>query len=155
MSYFPKYYIKTNLYTVGSEFVIKSTGENYVGYYWSTGNNRFYSGKNPQDSFVTQIVPVPANQGGPNLPPGLNYVYYDLPTEGLQESTPESPYNGNMVLQYLGIYNPNYLQTNATKILPPYNPTIPTQQNYQNGEFRRYFAKKINMIEYKIGRAHV
>lgn len=149
MSYFPKYYTKTNLYTAGSEYVIKSTGENYVGYYWSTGNNRFYSGKNPQDSFVTQIIPVPSFQG-PLFPPpqGVNSVYYAIPTEGIRESTPESPYDGGMVLDYLGIYNPNYPLTNNKKIIPPYNPTIPTQTNYQNGEFRRYFAKKTNAIEY-------
>lgn len=148
MSYFPKYYTKTNLYTIGNEYVIKSTGENYIGYYWSTGNNRFYSGKNPQDSFVTQIIPIPPNQGLPNQLSGIVYVNYVIPTEGIQDSTPEFPYNKEIVLNYLNIFNPNYPITNNTKMIPPYNLTIPTQQDYQNGEFRRYFAKKTNAIEY-------
>ena len=33
-------------------------------------------------------------------------------------------------------------------ILPYYSPVLPTQQDYQIGEFRRYFCKKTNEIIY-------
>jgi hypothetical protein len=32
--------------------------------------------------------------------------------------------------------------------IPPYFATLPTEQDYQNGEFRRYFCKKTNEILY-------
>ena len=33
-------------------------------------------------------------------------------------------------------------------LLPTYSPTLPTQQNYQTGEMRRYFCKKTNELLY-------
>jgi hypothetical protein len=47
--YFPQSQIKTNLYTNGDEFVVKSTDQNYVGSYWKTSSGQFFSKKNPQD----------------------------------------------------------------------------------------------------------
>jgi hypothetical protein len=32
--------------------------------------------------------------------------------------------------------------------IPTYSPVLPTQQDYQNGEFQRYFCKKTNEIQY-------
>ena len=45
-------------------------------------------------------------------------------------------------LKNINIYNP------PVKILPYYSPTQPTQQDYQNGEFQRYFCKQTNQILY-------
>ena len=147
MSYFPKYYIKTNLYTVGGEYVIKKTGEDYSGYYWSTGNNRFYTGQTPNSNPIFEIVPKLINNG-PDLPPGTEYVIYALPRDGVTESTPTNPYDVNIVVDYLTLKNINYQTSENIKILPSYNPNPPTQQDYQNGEFIRYFCKRSNMIEY-------
>lgn len=153
MGYFPKYYIKTNLYTIGSEYIIKSTGQEYSGYYWSTGNNRFYTGKTPQDSIVLEIIPIPKRQELVNaIANGINYESLYLPYDGIIESTPESPYDENIVIDYVNVTKivqstPNQYPV-LTKLMPSYNPNLPTQQDYENGEFKRYFAKKINANEY-------
>ena len=40
--YIPKNRIKENLYTPGNEYVIKSTKENYIGYYHSLYTGKFF-----------------------------------------------------------------------------------------------------------------
>ncbi len=54
--YYPKSQIKTNLYTNGGEFIIESTGDDYVGYYWKTSKDEYFTGKTPQDSFIQKLV---------------------------------------------------------------------------------------------------
>jgi hypothetical protein len=46
------------------------------------------------------------------------------------------------ILKNINIYNP------PIKFLPYYSPVQPTLQDYQNGEFQRYFVKKTNGIVY-------
>jgi hypothetical protein len=54
--YFPQSQIKTNLYTNGDEFVVKSTDQNYVGSYWKTSSGQFFSKKNPQDIPYEELI---------------------------------------------------------------------------------------------------
>ena len=56
MSYFPEHYIKPNQYTAGGEFMYASSKIEYKGWYWSTGNGRYYTGKTPQASENLEIV---------------------------------------------------------------------------------------------------
>jgi hypothetical protein len=58
MSYFPKHYITPNQYTSGGEFAYKSSQIEYIGYYWKTGNGRFYTGKTPQSSETIELAPI-------------------------------------------------------------------------------------------------
>ena len=56
-------------------------------------------------------------------------------------------YNEDLILNYLNLkrISSNNL---PSYIIPIYNPVLPTNQNYQNGEFQRYFCKKTNEVLY-------
>ena len=56
--YYPPSQIITNLYTGGDEYIILSTGENYVGNYYSLSNGKFYTGKNPNDKPNKLLSPI-------------------------------------------------------------------------------------------------
>ena len=53
--YFPKSQITPNLHTNGNEYTIKSTGENYIGYYWKSSSGKFFTGRTPQDMPIQEI----------------------------------------------------------------------------------------------------
>jgi len=128
MAYYPLSQITTNLYTNGGELFISSTGEPYVGYYYQLSNGKYFSGKTPQDlpsvelSLTLSPFPVFENSYDPILP------YTKLSDDFNNRDYPK--------------YNP------TTKYLPYYNPMLPTQQDYQNGVFQRFFCKKINEVQY-------
>jgi hypothetical protein len=150
MSYFPKHYIKTNLYTVGGEFVLRANQQIYVGPYWQTGNGKYYTGKTPQGSGVFELI---KSQVINNLEPLYSEpLYTDKIKVALLGDAPEigngnEPYIESNVLEYTNLKK-LLVSANGIKYLPPFNITIPTQQDYQNSEFRRYFAKKSNELQY-------
>jgi hypothetical protein len=150
MSYFPKHYITPNQYTSGGEFIYASSKIEYIGWYWSTGNGRYYTGQTPQTPETLEII---RSLGVGNE---LNFndqpLYVDKIKIALEGDAPEVgdgnlPYNSSNVIKY-SAFQTNLISPNGTKTLPQYNPTLPTQQNYQVGEFRRYFCKKTNEIQY-------
>ena len=150
MSYFPKHYIKPNQYTPGGEFMFASSKLEYKGWYWSTGNGRYYTGKTPQASQnqeIIKMIPVGSNLNFNDQP-----LYVDKIKKAVLGDAPivgdgNLPFNEDEVIKYSYLKN-TPLQPSTTKLLPQYNPVLPTQQDYQNGEFRRYFAKKTNMNQY-------
>jgi hypothetical protein len=134
--YFPLSQIITNLYTNGDEFVIKSTNTPYAGYYWKTSTDKYYTGKTPQDTPIEELVSFNI-EGGSQILSTIN----------------ELPINYN-IYSYYNQYDTdttNYLNiTNLSTppLLPYFSPILPTQQDYQTGEFRRCFCKKINELLY-------
>ena len=54
--YIPKSRIKPNLYTPGNEFMLKSNKENYIGFYHSLWNGKFFTGKTQNDSDIREII---------------------------------------------------------------------------------------------------
>ena len=42
MTYYPKSQVKTNLYTKGGEFQLKSTKQKYSGYYWKNSKGEIF-----------------------------------------------------------------------------------------------------------------
>ena len=71
--YYPKYKIKENLYTLGKEYSLFNTNEEYVGYYYELYNGEKYTGKNPNEGpskLLKQYV-IPNTQ--------LNVVYDNIP----------------------------------------------------------------------------
>lgn len=58
--YIPKNRIKENQYTKGSEFEYKDSHENYVGYYCSTSNGKFFSNKTLNNT-SKELIKTPKN----------------------------------------------------------------------------------------------
>lgn len=136
--YYPLSQIKTNLYTNGEELTSDpyDTTNSYIGFYWKTSTNEFFTGRTPQDK--------------PNIP------LFKIPN--LENQVTNNFLNNSNTILDTNIFNvnpslDNYLtltntDPNKLNYLPYYNPQLPTQQDYQNGEFRRFFCKKTNEIIY-------
>jgi hypothetical protein len=132
--YYPKSQITPNLYTNGNEFVLTTTQEVYIGFYYKISNGKFYTGKNQDDRPNIELLPLITSQ---------------------TISTPISPNFQSNYVTITNIFEPNnetYLITKSeipqSKFLPTYSPITPTPQDYQIGEFQRYFCKKTNEILY-------
>tara|TARA_R110000868_G_scaffold411586_1_gene705705 strand:- start:16 stop:651 length:636 start_codon:yes stop_codon:yes gene_type:complete len=138
--YIPKSQIKTNLYTSSPDpnseadmdpntkfYVLSTNKEPYTGFYYELTNGQKFTGKYPGD--------------GPNI----------LLIESKYNNTPQLDAN-NPFIYYIDsgeVYN-QIKSINQSKIeyLPQYLPTIPTNKDYQTGEYTRYFCKKINELLY-------
>ena len=125
MAYYPKNRIQTDLYTNGGEYSIKSTGENYTGYYYKLYNNTIFTGKTPNDS------------------PNQELTLYSETIEDNPLLVIVEPFPGPEVNNY------NLLtEKPSPKIVPlPYYP-VPTSNDYKLGEFQRYFMKQINNLSF-------
>lgn len=123
MPYYPKNRIQTNLYTNGGEYSIKSTGENYIGYYYKLYNNTIFTGKTPNDLPNQELTP------------------YLETTEDNPLLVIVEPFSDPEVSNY------NILSEKPSpKQIPlPYYPN-PTSNDYLLGEFQRYFMKQINAL---------
>lgn len=123
MLYYPKSQIITGLYSNG-DLVLKSTNEPYYGYYYKTSGELYFVGKTPTETSPQELI---------------------LPSESTTQSDDvDIAYSTNGMI-YKTIKN---IDQNVYYITPSYSPTSPTQQDYQNGEFRRYFVKKTNELIY-------
>jgi len=149
MPYYPKHFIQTNLYTDGTEYQYKGSTNPYVGPYWKAGNGRFFAGKTPQDKTGYEIVPIEVvnNQTTNRLLD--NPAYYPKARISIEGDSADIDTNVNVatVTNYINI-DDNKKIINKTRILPINNPTLPTSKDYELGEFRRYFCKKINELQY-------
>ena len=121
--YFPQSQITTGLYTNGGEFQIKNTGQPYIGYYFTTSTGVSYTGRNQNDNPVLELETL------------LNIS--STRTNSIEVVTLKEP-----------VYNSLKQTKNIQIFKPVYNPNVPTQQDYQIGEYRRYFCKKVNEVIY-------
>jgi hypothetical protein len=149
MSYYPLSQIKTNLYTNGKEFTLTpyAPGNSYIGSYWSTSDGKFFTGKTPQDTPNNEIFKISQinfnKYSDIATNPTLNYI---ATNGGFEVVGGDNTEGGDpTVLNYIALKN---IPENTVKSLPYYNPTIPIPQDYQIGEFRRYFCKKTNELLY-------
>jgi len=130
--YYPKSQITTDLHTNGDEFVLDSSKKPYVGFYWKTAKEEYFTGKNPQETLVEKLI---------KFSPESKTT---LPTSTVSKNT-NSYYNqqedDNLV--YLRLTQPT-----APGLLPQYSPNLPTLQDYNDGKFTRYFCKKTNELTY-------
>jgi len=119
--YLPKSKYTGNLYSNGTLGYATSLSP-YFGYYFKTTDNQFFTGNYPGD--------------GPNLP--LQEISFKEEDEA-DLDTP-SPLN-----EYIIINSDPYYQSTSTLVEIPFPYyASPTTQDYQIGEFQRYFAKKVN-----------
>jgi hypothetical protein len=124
--YYPKSQIKTNLYTSGKEYSLSTTKEEYIGYYYEISTGQQFTGKTPQDE--------------PNIFLQLSDSYPN-PTIENQSTTPE---------EIISLQSTDYIPSNipTIRLIPKFNPTTPTTQDQQQGQFNRYFCKKTNELKY-------
>ena len=143
--YYPLSQITPNLYTNGNEFVIDETQQIYTGYYFKTSKGQFYTGKTSSDKPNQLLVPLSQEFNSTTTTPTTSPGFIALEYDGTEEFYDGLPYNSNIISEYITAANIDI----SKKIFPViYSPTIPTSQDYQIGEFRRYFAKKVNDIVY-------
>jgi hypothetical protein len=141
MPYYPKSQVKTNLYTNGTSPTLYKIEDQtiYTGYYHLLSNGKYFSGKTPQDTpsfelttFTRTSFPSPITLNSvpvyPVLTPEGTEIYVSYPNDFSSQEYPkfQSP----------------------TRLVPVYNPNIPTPEDYKIGEFRRYFCKRTNEIKY-------
>lgn len=129
--YYPKSQIKTNLFTNGNEYVLSTTKEDYKGPYYEVSSGKKYTGKTPKDipSILLEIPIIPRSTTSivsPLLEPLIGLTFDEI---SLAADIPISP-------------------TLPSRLIPQYNPTTPTTQDQQNGQFNRYFCKKTNENRY-------
>jgi len=122
-----------------------NNNQEYTGYYWKTSSGKIYTGKTPQDSNILELIPLQNTPNGDidkdsSITAALGYN-----VDPNVFPTPDSTYLEYIHSEYLTLKNIN---SNTGTMLPHYLPTLPTDKDYQTGEFRRYFCKKINETIY-------
>ena len=132
--YYPKSQITPNLYTNNNEFVYADTKEAYNGYYFKISTGKYFTGRNQDDRPNIELILLQTVQNTPTPIIQNNQLDYTATTNIYEQINEE----------YLNITS----QSHSITIIPTYNPILPTPQDYQNGEFRRLFAKKTNEIQY-------
>ena len=130
--YYPQSQIKTNLYTNGSMLVYKSNNNLYIGYYWTTSTGKFFTGKTPSD-----------------LPNNELILLNDSSISNIT-STQEITFNNisSNISTSITTYSKLKPPPQSILYLPTYYLPQPTEQDYQIGEFQRYFVKKTNELIY-------
>lgn len=143
--YYPKSQVKTNLYTNGGEFVIQSTNENYLGYYWTNSAGEYFSGKTPSERPTQKLIKKQSQTEAAIATQNVQTSILSL--DSLTELESQYQVNSQEVINYIKLQGDN-IQNLPQTLIPYYSPAQPTEQDYQNGEFRRFFTKKINEIIY-------
>ena len=126
--YYPKSQIKTSLFTKGKEYTIFPTSNEYRGFYYQTSNGSFFSGKNPQDP-----------NGGVKLVP--------IKVESPLGTSPNIKKISNVITDESYLKAKNF-DNSVTYSLPTSIYPQPTSNDYQIGEFERYFLSKTNEIKF-------
>ena len=140
--YYPKSQIVTDLYTSGGEFTPFNSKNDYEGYYFKTSDGEFFTGRNPEDKPNTPLVA---------LAPSVNEV--SSITSNLKDNKisfielkDSEPVSSNMYIIDVDYYKAKNLELDRGDApRPPIQSiTIPTDKDYENGEFERFFVKKGN-----------
>lgn len=132
--YYPLSQITTNLTAVSGEFTFINNGEGYIGSYFSTSDGKYYTGKNPQD--------------GPNDELALTIVTKNTNLEDAESGV--ALVTNNRTTQTIAPTRYiNSLKFPLNQAIPPASSIpFPTEEEYQTGEFVRYFLKKTNTSIY-------
>ena len=132
--YYPKSQIKTDLYTNGGKFITSSDGNEYKGYYFSTANGLYFTGRNPNDkpnnSLELSSIPTPNPLSESNILTSRNESYYSLP------------------LSYSIATNNDITNNTTPPSIPKQTIVLPTTKDYNIQEYQRFFVKKNNEVKY-------
>lgn len=158
MPYLPKHYVKTGLIANQGQFITKVDGTPYAGPYYEIGTGQIFSGLGPQDKSSQELTRF----GNLENPPGTTYqevsVAFNLDVLNLKpgessnyiQNNPDvnfQIYQAQMVDDYTKLKK--YTEKDYKGRILPYGITpIPTEQDYNIGEYTRYFGKKVNENTY-------
>jgi len=129
--YYPKSHITPNLYSNG-ELSIKNSNTPYTGHYFKTLDGKQFTGRFPGDG-KNQELNLYTNTGFST-------------TEEFEANTPEDTRFYPVNIDYTLLKNVKLNQGLSTPPTPFY--PQPSEQDYQLGEFTRYFSKKTNENKY-------
>lgn len=130
--YFPESEITPNLYTYGGEFTKINSLTSYIGYYFKTSSGKLYTESTPQRSSV-ELIKI-KNEDSINIGKKTSNIIFN------------SYGDTNDIELYLN--SKKDINKSKSKIIPTYYNTTPTEEDYNNGEFIRYFCKKRNELIY-------
>lgn len=141
--YFPKSQIIENLYTNGGELKPFNTETEYTGYYFRTSDNRFFSGKNPNDTPNVPLIPITTET---TFSSPTSITTNTKNSRKITEDKDSEPLAENYYLRDDNYYIAKKIGENRGKAprKPIQSIIIPTQEDYQNKSFERYFVKKGN-----------
>tara|TARA_R110002074_G_scaffold312394_1_gene483183 strand:- start:22 stop:888 length:867 start_codon:yes stop_codon:yes gene_type:complete len=122
--YYPKSQIQENLYTSGDEYIIASTLEPYVGYYYQTSNNQRFTGKNPNDTPNFKLINKSSN------------ILSSDNISAVEENSNPNTFWSN---EYLELQNQQGIKPQNPPPPPIQIVPQPTKIDYTNGFFPRYF----------------
>lgn len=151
--YYPKSQVKTGLYTNGSEYVVSTTQQNYIGYYFEVSNGKKYTGTNPSNSAIelTPFNSLFGTTGPATQTPTLqtNPIIPETIVTPVASTTATIPSESNIKYS-TGNDTSAYSNTFDAKprAIPQFGLTYPTDQEKQKGIFTRYFCKKNNELRY-------
>jgi len=128
--YYPKSQITTNLYTNGGEFIYVKSKLSYTGYYFAVSSGKYYTGKNISDR------------------PNEELKFINIKDTPINPDYPNDVSTSILVIDPIYSYLKNNIDLNVPIFIPMYSPSVPTENDYQTGEYRRYFCKKVNEIIY-------
>ena len=150
--YYPKSQIQSNLYTNGDEYITQSTKIPYIGYYYAISTGQYFTGKTPDDRPNQELIKIVSSQQigltQNSLPPSKNIstpIFNSSRSQVVDNIVDNN--NSTSPLKYAQLKNIN-ISTESITLVPYYRSPTPTEQDYQIGEFRRYFCKKGNEILY-------
>ncbi|MDA9309711.1 hypothetical protein N9Q43_00635 [bacterium] len=128
--YFPKSQITTNLSTNGKEFKIIGSNDFYTGFYFSTSNGKYYTGRTPQDGSNELLIRVETKDPQLELTNNISGG-----TSTLSPKTIQSLNNRSTL--------PSFLKTKSSISPTPPQGTIvfPTEDDYIDQQYQRYFLK--------------
>ena len=144
--YIPKNRILTNQYTDDNKLMVKSTQEYYRGFYYKQFDGKYFTGKTPNDLPNNELVPI-EDTATTFLPDAIqnSIAYGDYPTIFDDLNTPG--YDQGMVVDYARLQGIN-LDEAARTLIPNQAYPEPTIDDYELGQFTRYFCVKVNQPIY-------
>jgi|MDTC01.3.fsa_nt_gb hypothetical protein len=144
--YYPKSQIIEDLYTNGGELKPFNSEKEYKGYYFRTSNGEIFSGKNPNDkpNIPLDIISPGANELSS---PSSEINFTDNKTKTTKYTSKESePLANNYYIVNDSYYRSRSIPINRGEAprKPIQSKPYPTEEDYKNGQFTRYFVKKSN-----------
>ena len=145
--YYPKSQILSSQYTNGGELIYDSSKLEYKGYYFKTSNGQYYSGKTPQSPNSERLLLLEKQYNDYQNP----QIIRDQ--ESLNSTRSLLPKESVNIVGYNLDPSYNYATKNKynnKKITAPVNHKVfPTEDDYNLGQFQRYFLKKTNTPLFK------